>query len=167
MKKLVLVGFLCLVFIATGAFADEQLTPEQILKNRIAQANANINSIDSITLKKWIDNGEKDFILLDVREPGEITAGKIEADESMAIPRGLVEMQFIRKVKDLNSPVVIYCLKGSRGALAADTLKSMGYTNVYNLTGGLLGWITAGHPVSNFFGEFELENFDSNFDQNS
>lgn len=167
MKKVTLVGFLCLVFIATGAFAAEQLTPEQILKNRIAEANANINSIDSITLKKWIDDGEKNFLLLDVREPGEISAGKIETDESMAIPRGLVEMQFIRKVKDLNSPVVIYCLKGSRGALAADTLKSMGYTNVYNLTGGLLGWIADGHPVSNFFGEFELENFDSNFDQKS
>ena len=66
MKKLVLVGFLCLVFIATGAFADEQLTPEQILKNRIAQANANITSIDSLTLRTWIDDGEKDFLLLDV-----------------------------------------------------------------------------------------------------
>jgi rhodanese-related sulfurtransferase len=167
MKKITFVSFLFLAFIATGALAAEQLAPDQILKNRIAQANANINSIDSVTLKKWIDDGDKDFLLLDVREPDEISAGKIVADESMAIPRGLVEMQFIRKVKDLNSPVVVYCLKGSRGALTADTLKSMGYSNVYNLKGGLLGWIADGHPVSNFFGEFKLENFDSNFDRKS
>lgn len=165
MKKVVLACVFSLLFIATGAVAGEQLTPAQILKNRIAQANANITSIDSLTLRTWIDDGEKDFLLLDVREPGEVSAGKIEAEESMAIPRGLVEMQLIRKVTDLNRPIVVYCLKGSRGALTADTLKSMGYTNIYNLKGGLLEWIAEGHPVNNFFGEFTLEDFESNFEQ--
>lgn len=166
MKNVVFACLFSLMF-ASGTMAAEKLTPGQILKNRIAAANANIQTIDSAALKKWIDDGEKEFLLLDVREPKEISAGKIEADESMEIPRGLVEMQFIRKVKDLDKPVVVYCLKGSRGALAAEALKSMGYTNIYNLKGGMLAWIAAGHPVSNFLGEFELGNFDSNFDKNS
>lgn len=159
----VLFGFLTV----TGAVAAETPAPGDILKQRIATAKSKIQSIDSAGLRKWIDDGEKEFILLDVREPGEVSAGKIEADDYMSIPRGLVEMQFIRKVKDLDKPVVIYCLKGSRGALAAEALTDMGYKNIYNLQGGLLAWIAAGHPVSNFFGEFELGNFDSNFDTKS
>ncbi len=118
-----------------------------------------------MTLKNWITDEGTEFLLLDVREPGEISAGKIEADDYLAIPRGLIEMQFIRKVKDLNKPVVIYCLKGSRGALATQALGELGYKNVYNLQGGLLSWIAEGHPVSNFSGEFQLDNFDSNFDK--
>lgn len=161
-KKTLLVWLLCMIFTSSGTAAEMQ-TPDQILKSKISAANASIQSIDSMTLKNWLIEDEKEFVLLDVREPGEVSAGKIEADDYLAIPRGLVEMQFIRKVKDLDKPVVVYCLKGSRGALATQALKELGYKNVYNLQGGLLSWIAGGHPVSNFFGEFELNNFDSNF----
>lgn len=163
-KKTIFTCLLCFMFTGIGV-SGEAITPEQLLKNKISAAKANIQSIDVLTLKNWIVKDEKEFLLLDVREPGEITAGKIEADDYLAIPRGLVEMQFIRKVTDLDRPVVVYCLKGSRGALATQALKELGYTNVYNLQGGLLSWIAEGHPVSNFFGEFELDNFDSNFDK--
>lgn len=167
MKKAIITFLLGASFIATGAVASEPVTPELLVKKRVAEAKANITSIDHGTLRQWIDEGEKEFILLDVREPGEVIAGMIEADESLAVPRGLVEFQFTKKVKDLAKPVVVYCLKGSRGALVADTLEKLGYTNVYNLDGGIHGWINEGHPVSNFFGEFEVRNFDSNFDTKS
>lgn len=138
---------LCLMLTATGVGA-ETITPDQILKNKISTAKASIQSIDSLTLKNWIIEEGKEFLLLDVREPGEISAGKIEADDYLAIPRGLVEMQFIRKVKDLSKPVVVYCLKGSRGALATQALGELRYKNVYNLQGGLLSWIAEGHIKS-------------------
>ncbi|WP_136796505.1 MULTISPECIES: rhodanese-like domain-containing protein [Desulfosediminicola] len=148
---------------ATAVFASEQPTPAELIKSRIAEAKSQIKSVDSATLKTWIDTGEKEFVLLDVREPGEVTAGQIEADETLAIPRGMVEFQFARKVADLEKDVVVYCLKGSRGALATEALQNLGYKNVHNLEGGLLAWINAGHSVSNFFGEFQMSNFDSNF----
>jgi rhodanese-related sulfurtransferase len=165
MKKTIIAGLLGLSLIATGAVASETetMTPEMMVKKRVADARANTTGIDNTTLRQWIDEGEKDFILLDVREPGEVTAGKIEADEYMAVPRGLVEFQVTKKVKDLDMPLVVYCLKGGRGALVAETLVKLGYTNVYNLSNGIHGWIQEGHPVSNFFGEFEVDNFDSNF----
>lgn len=167
MKKMIYASVFCLAFAATSAVADAPPTPEQLIKAKIAEAKASINTIDNKTLRQWIDEGEKEFVLIDVREPDEVTAAKIEADEFMAVPRGLVEWRVTKNVKDLNKPVVIYCLKGSRGALAADTLKKLGYTNVYNLEGGLLGWVTEGHPVSNSFGEFEFGNFDSNYEKKS
>lgn len=164
MKKAIITLLLGASLVATGAVASEPMTPELMVKKRVADAKSKITSIDHTTLRKWIDDGEKEFVLLDVREPGEVNAGKIDADEALAVPRGLVEFQFPKKVKELDKPVVIYCLKGSRGALVAETLANIGYTNVYNLDGGIHGWINEGHPVSNFFGEFEVSNFDSNFD---
>lgn len=165
-KNAILALIFCLLAAATSS-AGENTDPAQVLKNKISAAHQNIQSIDSQTLRSWIDVGEKEFVLLDVREPGEVTAGKIEADDYISIPRGLVEFQFTKKVKDLNKPVVVYCHKGDRGALATLSLKELGYTQVYNLEGGVLAWIEKGLPVSNFFGEFEVGNFESNFPKNS
>lgn len=167
MVKRLFIALLVSLATATVSIAADSTTPGQRLQERIKAANAKIKTIDNMTLRQWIDNSEQEFVLLDVREPGEVSAGKIEADDTMSIPRGLVEMQFIKKVNDLDKPVVIYCLKGSRGALTAEALTELGYTNIYNLKGGLLGWIEGGHPVSNFFGEFEMKNFDSNFSEKS
>lgn len=166
LKKAILASILSM-FVATTSFATETNDPILVLKNKIAAAKQNIQTIDSKTLRSWLDADEKEFVLLDVREPGEVNAGKIEADDYLSIPRGLVEFQFTKKVKDLNKPVVVYCLKGARGVLVTQTLKELGYTQVYNLDGGVLAWIEKGHPVSNFFGEFEVDNFDSNFPKKS
>jgi rhodanese-related sulfurtransferase len=41
----------------------------------------------------------------------------------------------------------VYCGGGSRSALAADTLKQMGYTDVRSLAGGFRGWAEAGGDI--------------------
>lgn len=156
----------CLM-LTVGVSVADHLDSGELLKQKIATAKASTQSIDNKTLHGWIEDGEKSFVLLDIREPGEVSAAKIEADESMDIPRGLVEFVFTKKVTDHDKPVVVYCKKGGRGALAAATLKELGYKNVYNLDGGILKWIADGYPVSNFFGEFEVKNLDSNFDEKS
>jgi len=167
MKKKTILGAILCMLVASTSYAVETNSSAQILKNKIAAAQESIQTIDSNTLRNWIDESDKDFVVLDVREPGEVNAGKIEADDYLSIPRGLIEFQVPKKVKDLNKPVVVYCLKGTRGALAAQSLKELGYTHVYNLQGGVLGWIEQGYPVSNIFGEFEVDNFDSNFTKKS
>jgi rhodanese-related sulfurtransferase len=166
LRSLVLAVVFCLS-LSGMSIAEEAKTPAEKFKQHVMMVSKKINTIDSLTLNGWIDDAEKDFILLDVREPKEVSAAKIEADNYMAIPRGVLEMQFIRKVNDLNTPIVVYCLKGSRGALATEALSQLGYTNVHNLKGGFLAWVEAGYPVSNFLGEFELQNFESNFNKGS
>lgn len=166
LKKLMCSIAICLMFTA-GVCSADHMDSAQVLKSKITAAKASIQIIDSKTLQSWIEDGEKDFVLLDIREPSEVSAAKIAADESLDIPRGLVEFVFTKKITDHNTPVVVYCKKGGRGVLTAATLKELGYKNVYNLDGGILQWITEGYPVSNFFGEFEVKNFDSNFDNKS
>ncbi|MDA3909518.1 MAG: rhodanese-like domain-containing protein [Sulfurimonas sp.] len=49
-----------------------------------------------------------------------------------------------------------YCRGGSRGALAAQTLRRLGYKNATNLKGGLKGWAKAGYRIETGLGVTKL-----------
>ena len=89
-------------------------------------------------------------VLLDVREAQEWQHGHIEG--AIPAPRGLVEFfadpTSPRHKKDLDPTgrVIVVCASGARAALAAATLKDMGYENIAVLDGGLKAWMAAGLP---------------------
>lgn len=68
-------------------------------------------------------------IILDVREPGEVSAGSI--DGSVNIPRGVLEMKITDICREPTTPLFVHCAAGARAALAACTLQEMGFTSVY------------------------------------
>ena len=101
----------------------------------------------------------KDIILLDVREPEEFASGYINAHTVLTIPRGKLEFMAIEKIAKQfgqDAKVVTYCLKGPRGALAALQLKKMGFTDVRNLKGGIMGWLNKGNTIHSYLGEVSL-----------
>lgn len=153
---------LLVVLLATPVFAKNDKTPNEMNQQNHAMVMAKIKSIDAATLKSWIES-KKDFILLDVREPDEINAVKIIAENSMEIPRGVVEFKFPRWVSDKEATVVIYCSHGWRSAAVTDIINQYGYKNIYNLKDGIFAWIMAGYQVANFYGTFEMKNFESKF----
>jgi rhodanese-related sulfurtransferase len=85
-------------------------------------------------LKDKIDNGD-DFQLIDVREDFEYETSNIGG---VLIPLGgiLIETDKISKDK----PVVVMCRSGKRSAAAIMQLEQRGFTNLYNLQGGILAW---------------------------
>jgi rhodanese-related sulfurtransferase len=86
-------------------------------------------------LKEKIDNKE-DFQLIDVREPHEHEFVNIEGE---LIPLGTVMDNADKISKD--KPVIIYCRSGARSATAIMNLeKQFGFTNLYNLKGGILAY---------------------------
>lgn len=48
---------------------------------------------------------------------------------------------------DKDTRVVVYCRTGSTSQAAADVLTRLGYTDVYNLQGGMIAWQSAGYPL--------------------
>ncbi|MDQ7787180.1 MAG: rhodanese-like domain-containing protein [Thermodesulfovibrionales bacterium] len=149
---------LFLIFFLMPALVLSSESPDEINKQKFASVQAKIKSIDVATLKSWIDSKKK-FILLDVREPDEINAIKIAAENNIEIPRGVVEFYFPSKVPDLEATVVVYCSHGKRSAVVTDIINGYGYKNIYSLKDGIYAWIKAGYQVENFYGTFEMQNF--------
>ncbi|MEK6849300.1 MAG: rhodanese-like domain-containing protein [Nanoarchaeota archaeon] len=50
---------------------------------------------------------------------------------------------------DKNTPILAYCRSGRMSLAAIEQLKSLGYTNLYNLKGGMIAWDKAGYQVFN------------------
>ena len=117
----------------------------------LVQAKKEAGELKPSDLKKMLDN-EDTLIILDVRESEQRSEGEIYADESYAITRGNLEFAIGNKIKDKNILIVTYCRGGSRGALAAQTLRHLGYKNATNLKGGLKAWAKSGYPVETGLG---------------
>lgn len=80
--------------------------------------------------------------LLDVREPSETAKGIIEGAVTVPL-RGLAK-NLDKLPADKGTPVVVYCGSGHRSAMAMETLRMAGYTNVKSLAGGTNNWTAAG-----------------------
>jgi adenylyltransferase/sulfurtransferase len=110
---------------------------------RASAATAAISSeIDSVALKARLDRGE-DFQLIDVREPQEYQICHIP--QARLIPLG--ELPGRLHELDRSRLIVVHCKNGSRSAEAADLLRRNGFTEVLNLSGGILAWSEKVDPL--------------------
>ena len=115
------------------------------------EAKKEVGEMKPSVLKSMLDK-EENVIVLDIRESEQRAEGEIYADESYAITRGNLEFEINNKVKNKDIVIVTYCRGGSRGVLAAQTLRRLGFKNATNLKGGLKGWVKAGYPIETGLG---------------
>ncbi|MGR3811565.1 rhodanese-like domain-containing protein [Jiulongibacter sp. NS-SX5] len=114
MKNLSLVFILGLIFFSCSQEANSQIS--------------NLEIDDFVTTYK----STKDAQLLDVRTPGEWSAGKLQNSALIDYSNS----SFAQKIEELDKskPVFVYCAVGGRSARAAAILKKAGF-RVYNLKG--------------------------------
>ena len=96
-----------------------------------------MNTITADTLKSRMDAGEK-LNILDVREPNEHAEFNIGGT---LYPLGRLrnmDVDELEKLKD--QEVIVYCRSGNRSGHACQILEQLGFTNVFNLAGGMLEW---------------------------
>jgi molybdopterin/thiamine biosynthesis adenylyltransferase/rhodanese-related sulfurtransferase/molybdopterin converting factor small subunit len=92
-------------------------------------------------LKDRLDRGEP-LVIVDVREPQEYQINRIPG--SKLIPLGELPQRY--EELDPNAAIVCQCKSGMRSAKATGFLRSIGFKNVRNLAGGIIGWIDQVDP---------------------
>jgi len=85
------------------------------------------------------------YLLVDVRTAEEFSEGHIvdAINIDYLFENFSVEIQQL----DLETPVLLYCRSGNRSSKAMKIMKELGFKEVYNLEGGIKGWILENNPV--------------------
>ena len=109
----------------------------------VAAAKARIREVPPQEVAEMLRGGARP-VVIDLREPNEWNLGRVPG--AVHIPRGIMETSIEQRVPR-TADVVIYCAGGNRSALAADTLKQMGYGKVSSMSGGFRDWVGTGGPV--------------------
>jgi sulfur-carrier protein adenylyltransferase/sulfurtransferase len=111
-------------------------------------AEASVGSTISVTqLEQWLkerQNGERDFILVDVREPNEYDINKIPG--SVLIPKGDFLNGTALGQLPSNKQVVLHCKTGVRSAEALALVKGAGYADAVHVGGGVAAWVNQIDP---------------------
>ncbi len=76
--------------------------------------------------------------ILDVRTAAEFQSGHLPK----AINANVMSSELVSKTADLDKskPVFVYCKSGARSAMACKTLSKQGFTELYNMSGGISSW---------------------------
>lgn len=96
-----------------------------------------MTNITADEVKQRMDAGEE-LHLVDVREPDERAAFNIGGN---FLPLGKIQTMQTEDIDELkNEEIIFYCRSGNRSGQACLILETMGFTNVKNLTGGMIDW---------------------------
>jgi rhodanese-related sulfurtransferase len=94
-------------------------------------------------LQKW--NESPDFVILDVRTPGEYNEGHIEDALNIDFYNDGFKSDLRKLERD--KAYLIYCRSGNRSGRTLDMMQQLGFKEVYNIEGGMTKWLHRNYPV--------------------
>jgi rhodanese-related sulfurtransferase len=112
------------------------------LQAMLRRARAAIREIDAGTLAADPDL----YLIVDVRDPGELTAGQIPGAINMSVERlvpeigGDYDSAAVSSLCEDDREICLYCHSGGRSAIAAYALQQAGAQRVVSLAGGIVAW---------------------------
>jgi rhodanese-related sulfurtransferase len=115
------------------------------VEEMLAEAAAIVPFMSMAELRRRVDAGAGDLIVLDVREKDAYDAGHIPG--ARLLPRGQLELRVDKELPDPTARIVTCCDFGRISTLAAATLREMGFQRTVALDGGMKAWREAGYPT--------------------
>lgn len=106
------------------------------------------NSIPEITVQQLQQKAaaNEQFYLLDVRTLPEFTEAHLNFTDDL-IPYDSVPAYIERLPEDKATPIYSFCRSGRRSGIVTQYLRSIGYTNAFNVSGGIIAWKAAGYET--------------------
>ena len=133
--------------------------PVQIKRGFKEMLSEAVDQVDEVSVSAVAQAlNEPSVVIIDVRDQNELVqTGTVPGAHHAS--RGMLEFY-----ADPSSPkhlaifaqaenLILYCGTSGRSALAANTLKQMGFENVKHMAGGFKAWVEAGNPVDPFTSE--------------
>lgn len=123
--------------VGNETYTSVQETPTQIIENTTPQ--------QACTLIQDNENNPN-FLIIDVRTPEEFADGRI--DNTINLDYYSETFRDELNKLDKNKTYLIYCRSGNRSGKALIIMKELNFTEVYNMSGGILEWIAEGLPTT-------------------
>ena len=141
MKRIVviLMAVALILFTACNRSANNS-TPVVGVGKQVSVSGGSYTDISVAELQSMLKT--KDFVFVNVHIPFE---GNLTGTD-LSIPYDQIG-QNLDQLPDKNGKIVLYCRSGRMSAIAAETLVGQGYTNVWNLSGGMVAWEEAGLTI--------------------
>ncbi|TXD54045.1 MULTISPECIES: rhodanese-like domain-containing protein [unclassified Polaribacter] len=140
MKKILLL----FLVISSATFGQKKLDK---LLNKWNQRNIPYMSVETLAMPKT------NAILLDAREEKEFKVSHLQDAISVGYNDFKIEETLRKLPKDKATKIVVYCSLGIRSETIAYKIMQEGYTNVYNLYGGIFEWKNADFQVIDTLGK--------------
>lgn len=123
-------------YVLMGSCAEQVEAPSQIIKD--------VNAQEAFGLIQE-NQGNPEFVVIDVRTPEEFTDGHIEG----AINIDFNSQTFESEINKLprNEKYLIYCRSGNRSRGALNVMVKLGFEEIYHLSVGIIGWLEEGFPT--------------------
>lgn len=123
--------------------ASCQGKPVESTGQKVSMDDGSYTNVDAEQLNVMLKN--KDFVFVNVHIPFE---GDI-ANTDLSIPYNQIAEpgSLAQLPNDKEAKIVLYCRSGRMSAMAAEALVKLGYTNIWNLKGGMLEWEQAGFEI--------------------
>ncbi len=138
MKRIMLLSIFLMALLAAC-----QSKPAEIAGDKITVDGGTYTSVNADELNTMLKN--KDFVFINVHIPFE---GNIAGtDLSIAFDQINTPENLSQLPEDKNAKIVLYCRSGRMSAIAAEALVSQGYTNIWDLAGGMVDWKAAGFKL--------------------
>ncbi len=102
-----------------------------------------IKEIDASELAQWMNDPSQTLRVIDVRQMQEIATGTVPKAEALPLHTLPAKIHELSREEKL----VVVCRSGARSAQACLFLQQNGFSNVYNLRGGMMGWVQGGFPA--------------------
>jgi len=102
-----------------------------------------LSGVKSLSAGDYLQMRKQPHTLVDVRQLGEWQS--MHATTAVHIPLGEISQRMNEIPQD--KTVVVICASGGRSSMAATAIANAGYSDVYNFSGGMAAWSSAGLPT--------------------